>query len=309
MRKLWIPAILAPCFMLPQAAWAACEEPTQVSQLSEAWQRAQDAFAQMDIEGLLTQASVARAQILPCVGTMLTKRDAAAFHRLMAMEAFVNTDDLRAVRELHASLLLEPGYEFSQDIVDATHPLRTLYEAAQTVPDGDGEKIYPPPRGWVLVGGVRNAARYALTPVIIQVFTNDEVLRETRYVQPGESTPNWSGNAFGLTAADIGIDLDELRRPRLSRDPRPWFVASIALAAASGVMYAIALQEKGRYRDPLTPDDALAGLADRANALGTISLVSGGTALAFTGVGIGFQAKFGSVRQPKSNPHKKEESP
>lgn len=306
MRKLWIPAILAACFMLPRSAQAECEEQTQVSQLSDAWQRSLEAFAALDVEGLLTQSSVARAQILPCVGTMLTKRDAAAFHRLMAMEALVNTDDLRVVRELHASLLLEPSYEFPEEIVDATHPLRTLYEAAQTVPDGDGEKIYPPPGGWVMVGGVRNAARYAFTPVIIQVFTIDGVLRETRYVQPGESTPNWSGNAFGLTAADIGIDLDELRRPRMSRDPRPWFVASLAMAAASGVMYAIAMEQKGRYRDPLTPDDALAGLADRANTLGTMSLVTGGTALAFTGVGIGFQAKFGSVRQPKSNPHKEE---
>ncbi|KKW32738.1 MAG: hypothetical protein UY76_C0018G0001, partial [Candidatus Uhrbacteria bacterium GW2011_GWA2_52_8d] len=127
----------------------------------------------------------------------------------------------------HVSQLGEAGRV--AEVAFANLDAEALLTQAETVPDGDGEKIYPPPGGYVLVGGVRNSARYSQTPVIIQVYqTVDEVetLRETRYVQPGEATPNWSGNAFGLTAADLGIDLDDLRRPSILKDPRPWYVAA-----------------------------------------------------------------------------------
>lgn len=287
--------------MLPQVAMAMCEESTQVSQLSEAGTKAEQAFAEMNAEGLLMQASLSRTQILPCVAEALSKKDAAAFHRLMAMEAFIAEDYTRAKRELHASLLLEPGYTFPVDVAGEGHPLLTLYEDANDLDDGAGEKIYPPPGGYVLVGGVRNAARYSLTPVIIQVFqTVDQIdtLRETRYVQPGEATPNWSGNAFGLTAADLGIDLDDLRRPSILKDPRPWYGVAIASAVVSGVCYGIAMQQKGVYQDPSTPDGELARLENRVNGLGTASLISAGVAVTATGFGVGFTVKFGPGHKP-----------
>lgn len=301
MRNFWITALMALCAFFPQVARAACETPTHVSQLGEAGRSAEVAFANLDAEALLTQASLARTQVLPCVGETLTKVDAAAFHRLMAMEAFIAGDYTRAKRELHASLLLQPGYTFPADVAGEGHPLLALYTQAETLPDGDGEKIYPPVNGYVLVGGVRNAARYSLTPVIIQVFTvteGVEALRETRYVQPGEATPNWSGNAFGITAADIGIDLEDLRRPSILKDPRPWYVAAGVTAIASGVLYGVAMHEKSLYQDPMTPDDQLESLESRANGLGTASLISGGTAVIFTGLGIGFHVKFGPGHKP-----------
>ncbi|MBI4435322.1 hypothetical protein HY630_01490 [Candidatus Uhrbacteria bacterium] len=288
--------LMALCLMIPQVANAACEESTHVAQLGDAGRTAEQAFAALDAEALLTQASLVRTQILPCVDEPLTKEDAAAFHRLMAMEAFIGGNYTRAKQELHASLLLQPGYAFPEDVAGEGHPLLALYKAAETMPDGDGEKIYPPPGGYVLVGGVRNSARYSLTPVIIQVYQVVEevdTLRETRYVQPGEATPNWSGNAFGLTAQDLGINLDELQRPRVLRDPRPWFVASGIAAAVGGVLYGVAMSQKDLYQDPNTADGDLAGLQSRANALGTVSLISGGTALVCTGFGIGFTVKFG----------------
>jgi|GEM_PF-1027143 len=303
MTKILVLTLCVLCVLIPQVARAACEKPTSAHELAEAWSVAQEAFAKMDTASLLTQASLARTQILPCMGEALPKQGTAAFHRLMALEAFINGDDGRTVRELHASLLLEPGYEFAIEVVDASHPLRDLYEVALTADDGEGEKIYPPPGGYVLVGGVRNAARYSQTPVIMQVFDATQTLRETRYVQPGEASPNWSGNAFGLTAEDIGINLDELRRPRTPTDPRPWFVAAGVSAIIGGVLYAVAMQQKSLYQDPTTLDEDLAGLQSRANGLGTASLLLGGTALVFTGFGIGFQVKFGSTHKTTITPH------
>lgn len=301
--------LLALSMLTPQVARAACEIPTRVAQLGETGRVAEIAFAAMDAEALLTQASLARTQVLPCVGETLTKQDTAAFHRLMAMDAFIAGDYTRAKRELHASLLLQPGYAFPSDVAGEGHPLLILYTQAEILPDGDGEKIYPPVNGYVLVGGVRNAARYSQTPVIIQVFTLDgeiAILRETRYVQPGEATPNWSGNAFGITAADIGINLDDLRRPSILKDPRPWYVAAGVTAIASGVLYGIAMDQKAQFQDPTTSDNDLAGLEQSTNNLGTASLLAGGTAVIFTGLGIGFHVKFGSHHRATINPHQEE---
>lgn len=299
------------CALFPQVARAACDTPTHVAQLGEAGRAAEVAFADLDAEGLLTQASLARIQILPCVGETLTRQDAAAFHRLMAMEAFIAEDYTRVKQELHASLQLQPGYAFPSDVAGEGHPLLTLYTQAQMLADGNGEKIYPPPNGYVLVGGVRNAARYSLTPVIIQVYqTVGEIdtLRETRYIQPGEATPNWSGNAFGLTPADLGIDLEQLKRRPILLDPRPWYVAAGVSTLASGVLYGIAMQQKGLYQDPSVSDDQLGDIESRANSLGTASLITGGTAVIFTGLGVGFQMKFGSSHKTTINQHQEEEA-
>jgi hypothetical protein len=293
----WTVALFALWLMISQVAQAGCETPTQVAQLGVAGRVGEEAFAAMDAEALLTQASLARTQILPCVEEPLTKQDAAAFHRLMALEAFISHDNRRVLQELHASLLLQPSYSFPIQVAAPGHPLLALYEAAGLVSDGDGEKIYPPPNGYVLLGGVRNAARYSQTPVIIQVFTytdETQTLRETRYVQPGEATPNWSGNAFGLTAADLGIDLEDLQRRSVLADPRPWYIAAGVALAASGALYGFAMDEKARFVDPFTPDGDLAGHASRANSLGIASLTTSGAALAFAGLGIGFHVKFGA---------------
>ncbi len=305
--KFWSTALLVIALTIPQVARAACETPTHVFELGNAGRKAEVAFAALDAETLLTQASVARTQIMPCVVEPLTKEDAAAFHRLMAMEAFIAEDYIRAKQELHASLLLQPGYTFPTNVAADGHPLLALYKEAQTLGDGEGEKIYPPPDGYVLVGGVRNAARYSLTPVIIQVFSVEdgvETLRETRYVQPGEATPNWSGNAFGLTAKDIGIDLESLQRKPVLQDPRPWYIGAGVTAIASGLLYGIAMSEKAHYQDPSTADVDLQGFASRANSLGTASLITGGTALVFTGFGIGFHVKFGPDHKPGHLPGK-----
>jgi len=301
--------------MVPRSAQAGCEEPTLVSQLSEAGLVAEQAFAEMDAEALLTQATLVRAKILPCVSEPLTKHDAASFHRLMAMEAFFNEDYVRASRELHASLLLEPGYTFPGNVAGVGHPLLILYKEAEMLSDGVGEKIYPPTGGYILVGGVGNAARYSETPVIMQVYEEEEVLgetryvlRETRYVQPGEASPNWSGNSFGLKWEDLGIDVNALSRPSPLTKPIPWYITAGGAAVASGALYAMALHQKSVFEDPATSDNDRAGIEAQANGLATASLITGASAIVFTGFGVGFHVKFGPGRH-STTPHPEAEVP
>jgi hypothetical protein len=292
MFKVLSGVLLALLLAFSQAAQAACEVPTALVDLARAERAAQEAFTQVDAEALLTSSTLARTKILPCLSEPLTVSAAAGFHRLMAMEAFINDDEPRTLAEFHASRKLEPSYAFSIEMVDAGHPLRALYEAAAMASDGEAEAVYPPPGGYVLVAGVRNAARYKGTPVVIQVFGPSDRLLETRYVEPGEVLPKWSDNPLGLTAADLGIKRSPLK------DPRPWYIAAGVSALTGGVMYALAMNERLLFEDPGTSDDDLLAHQESANALGTASLVAAGTTLVFTGVGLGFQVRFAADHPP-----------
>ncbi len=292
MSKILLSAMLALSIVMPRSALAGCEVPTVLADLTRSEVVAEEAFAQMNAEGLLTASTLARTRILPCLAQPLSVNAAAGFHRLMAMEAFINNDEPRAIAEFHAARKLEPGYAFSTEVVDADHPLRALYETAASVADGEAEPVYPPIGGYIMVSGVRNAARYKATPVVIQVFGPGDVLMETRYIQPGEAIPKWSDNPLGLTAADLGIKRSPLK------DPRPWYIAAGVSALTGGVLYAVAMNERSLFEDPGTPDGELLGHQSSANTLGAASIVAAGTTLVFTGLGVGFQVHFGAKQPP-----------
>ncbi|MBI5793629.1 hypothetical protein HZA87_00885 [Candidatus Uhrbacteria bacterium] len=290
MSKLLLCAVLALSTVWPRVALATCPVPTTLVDLTRSELAAEKAFTDADETLLLTSSTLARTNILPCLAEPLSVSAAAGFHRLMALEAYFNGDEGRTVAEFHAARKLDPGYQFSTDMVDLNHPMRALYESAATVADGDAEPVYPPSGGYILVAGVRNAARYKATPVVIQVFGPGGVLMETRYVEPGEALPKWSDNPLGLTAADLGIKQSVLK------DPRPWYIAAGVSALTGGILYAFAMNERSLFQDPATSDDDLLGHQENANALGTASIVAAGTTLVFTGFGVGFQ--FGAHKPP-----------
>lgn len=288
MSKILLGGFVSLVVLAPHTALAVCETPTTAEELSRAWGQAQSAFANIDEGALLTQSTLVRTQILPCLGEPLVARETAAFHRIMAFEAFINGDDARTVAELHAALKLDPGFTFPTSVVGPEHPLLSLNEAAAMAPDGEPELVYPPKDGYILVAGVRNAARYRGTPVVIQVFGPSGALVETRYVQPGESLPKWSDNPLGLTVADLGSKRSWLK------DPRPWYIAAGVSALAGGVLYAAAVNERSLFQDPGTSDEDLPLHEQSANTLGTASVIAAGTTLVFAGVGLGFQMTFGA---------------
>ena len=277
--------------LVPRAALAACEEPTTSEQLVETVEVGVAAFGELDADALLTQSSLARTEILPCLSEKLTRQGAASFHRLMALEAFINGNDARVVAELHASLRLDPGYKFPEDIIDAGHPLIALYDEAAHAPDGEAEPVYPPVGGYVMVSGVRNAPRFSETPVIVQVYGPGDLWQETRYIEPGEALPHWHAdekNPHGLTAEDLGVS-----RTLVLKDPRPWYAVGGVTLITSGVFYGIAMSQKAQYEDPSTPDADLSRYERNTNGFGTAAVVSGSAGLALAGVGIGMHARFG----------------
>lgn len=91
------------------------------------------------------------------------------------------------------------------------------------------------------------------------------------------------------------------------KNPRPWLVSGLASLAAGGIMYAVAMDQKGKFLDTSERDEPgdeqeLYGYRDRANAFGTASIVTGSVGLALSATGVGLQIRFGSKRAPKLEP-------
>lgn len=277
-------------FGVSTSAFALCEKATTIADLSKIGRDGEKAF--MDPEGvarLLAFALRARESVLPCLQDKITPRDAAAFHRLMALAAFTQKDLVRVRGEFHAARKFEPGYEFPTDVVPEGHRLRTLYEQAATLEDGKLEVVFPPDGGYVTVGGVRGAARPEKTPVIIQVFDPFQKILETRYLQPGEKLPVWGKNPFGITAKDLGIE-----NSSAWVSPKTWYISAGVSAVMTGALYGVAMYNKSQFQDVSRPDTIdsdrnLQGYADRANAFGMSSIVTGSLAVIFVGIGAGFQ--------------------
>ncbi len=275
------------------AALADCIKDATVEQLIEAGQQGQKAFAEGDLKQLRHWAGQAREEIIPCLKVVLAPKQVAVFHRLMAIEALTRYNFERVKKEFHAARRLEPGYEIPSEVADGDHPLLIYYAEAATLADGEPEPIYAPKGGFVIVGGIRNAPRMKLTPVIIQVYgpsvrkEGTPVWVETRYIQPGEKLPIWGENVFGFTAEQFGVDMTPIWKK-----PTPWYISGGVSAVLSITFYALALNAKSKFRDASTSDADLSGFRDRANAFGYTAVTTGGLALILTGLGVGFQIGF-----------------
>ncbi len=300
MKSLVFAAVLAAMsFASVVSAHAECKSEATIAQLLTASAEGEKAFAQMDLTALLKHASLAREELVPCIKRPLTPKQAAAFHRLMALEAFTRHSYKRVIAEFHAARMLEPGYAIPSEVADGDHPLLTHYEEAAKAPDGDAQAITAPAAGHVFVGGVRNAPRRKLTPAVIQVYSGatEDTWIETKYIQPGETLPIWGPNAFGLTAKDLGIDT----QPGWQK-PAPWYISAGVSAAIAAVFYGLAMHEKSQFEDRGTPDGDLKGHRDRANGFGATAATTAGLAVIFTGLGVGFQFGFGGPDAPSVQP-------
>ncbi len=277
--------------MLPVSAVSAktCKTPTTVKQLGEAGLAGEKAFADIDLAGLLKVSTFAREEIVPCLSDALTTADASAFHRLMALEAFTHRNEMRVRREFHAARKLAPGYVLPEDFAGPDHPLRKLYIEAEMTDDGQRELVYPPIGGSVTVGGVRNAPRFKDSPVIVQVFDSTNKVLETRYVQPGETLPNWGlNNPMGITATDLGIDTVPLWKKE-----EPWLIASGVSAVIAAGFYGAAMYKKSQFNDKGTSDKDLRGLQSTVNGFGYTSIAATGVAIVLSGVAIYVHQAFG----------------
>ena len=240
-----------------------CDKETSLDELRDAYKRGEAAFANLDIEGL-EGASGDAEEALPCLNEPIQPLDVAAYHRLMGLNAFAEQDHDRMKGEFHAARKLEPGYQVPAEVAPEGHPMIEAYNQATISDESDLQLPYPPEGGYVSVGGVQGAPRPSKSPVIVQVFDAEGELKHTAHYAPGELMPEW-----GPPPIDAGPSV-------------PLIAAAGGTAVAAAGMYAAAWYSNGQFWDQDTPDDELAGLRARTNALAYSSL---GAAVVSLGLG------------------------
>lgn len=175
----------------PALAETPCSRTTKVEDFRQAQLQAEDAFAMGD-EAALHTARDNAVLALRCIGERLPGEEAAAFHRMIAMVAFTFGDEARVKGELQRAILLDPDYYDPGSVEPDDHRFIQLYAEAAAMPPAGITLIEPPPGGFVMVDGVRDAGRPDGVASIVQVFNADYMLVDTVYLPPGAASPSWA---------------------------------------------------------------------------------------------------------------------
>lgn len=206
---------------IPGAAWATC--PSSPDELDAALTRIERAFGDGDLETLLAAGREAE-RALGCLGSVITRGQAARYHRARAMVAYVElppTDrdagEAQVQRILAASCHEAPGDAWPEDVVALGHDLdrwlRVSALCAQVTPPVAPE----PPRGAVRVDGQAppatadpDAIVVTPWPVVWQRVDADGAVVETRWLAPGSSLPTFDAprtptGAWVLTGVGAGL--------------------------------------------------------------------------------------------------------
>ena len=94
--------------------------------------------------------------------------------------------------ELQRAILLDPDYYDPGSVEPDDHRFIQLYAEAAALPPANLTLIEPPPGGFVMVDGVRDAGRPDGVASIVQVFNADYMLVDTVYLPPGAASPSWA---------------------------------------------------------------------------------------------------------------------
>lgn len=226
-----------------------CEEDANLEHLRSAYKDGEQAFSNLDLEGL-TGASDDAEGALPCLSEPIDPYDASAYHRLMGLNAFAEQDTDTMQGEFHAARKLEPGYVVPEEVAPPGHPMIEAYNKAHIADEGALVVPYPPEGGYVTVGGVRGAPRASQSPVIIQVFDEEGTLRHTAHYAPGEPLPEWGTPPVMQAGPPVAL-----------------LAAAGGTALLAGGLYGAAASKNNQFWDESTPDAELVQLQAQTNAL------------------------------------------
>lgn len=252
----WIAAVWAALSAPARAQPGACPEPTSLDDFEVAAAAGERAFAQVDLVALGAARSAA-LDALPCLQERITPDASASFHRMMGMAAFTSGDEQGVLAEFYAARRLEPGYRFPLEVAGPGHPLADLYDraAADVVADRQLEAVIPPAGGFVIVDGAVDATRPLGMSALVQAWTADQRLLETRFVLADDPTPRWG---------PLPIDVARKQARR-----RALLSVTGATALATVSLYTAAAVTEARFKDleDPVPDEDLRALRATNNSL------------------------------------------
>jgi hypothetical protein len=160
----------------------------------------------------------AQGELLSATGTV-GPADAAAWHRVAALAAWMDKDLDRAGAALDAWAAAAPGQLLPGPLAPDGSALRRRAEQAQSSRAVGSQVTIPKPVGLSLVvDGVATSQRNPARPAIVQVIDGLD-LRWTGLVPAGAWTPDWA--SYGLPAAEVKTLVLAVPEPAPQPDPQP----------------------------------------------------------------------------------------
>lgn len=260
---------------LVAAAAAACPQATTSADVAANVAAAEAAYVAMDLDAF--RAAWLRADAaLPCLGEVLPPPDAAAWHRLSALDAFIGKNPTRTSAAFRAALALQPAYNLPSTLAPEGNPLAKAYADARAQPPGPPSPLPTPAGTTAYVDGTRAVARVADRPAVVQLVSASGAVLWTSVVPANAEAPDWS--AFQPASAPAPLVVAAAPAPK--RSPTvPLLVATAGTTVASGLLFGLAGATRQEFDDPATPLDEVSGLARRTNTLGWSAVGVGAAAL------------------------------
>ncbi len=201
-------------------------QPVPVERLSSTMQQALIDFATLDEDSFSAATQQAQAD-LPCLGEILLPPTAAAYHRLMGLQAFFDGQDEIAVDSFRASLHIEPGYQLPSKIAPEGGKLHRLWQQAVSGPNPFESSFTAPGGMYTWVDGAEGTVQAEDLPSIVQYGIDMDEVRWTAYLAPGETPPS--------TMPGVGLVVAPAPEPERTApvEPEPTTAPSAALADAT----------------------------------------------------------------------------
>jgi hypothetical protein len=164
-------------------------QPVSAERVTSTMQQALMDFATLDEESFRSSVQQTRAS-LPCLDEIFLPPNAAAYHRLMGLEAFFDGESERVVVEFRAAQQIEPGFTLSAKLAPEGGKLHRLWVQAQQAPEATSEPFQAPAGKYAWVGGAEGRLHASELPSIVQYGDGDGSVSWTGYLAPGEVPPS-----------------------------------------------------------------------------------------------------------------------
>lgn len=177
--------------------------------------KVESAWTAFDKPGVTAGAIEAR-EALACADAPLRPSEVAAFFRSLGLAAFLNGDKNGAINDFAAARAANPTYELPSALAGPTHPLRSAWDDAKSVP-ADTMPLPAPRVGTLQVDGVRALAAPTARPWVFQHLDASGVVIKTVYVEVGAPMPTWEvAPAVVVEAPADPVAPDEARAASLA---------------------------------------------------------------------------------------------
>ena len=276
----------------PRPGWG-CEEDATTADLRIVIEEAEAAYIALDSDGVRDRLD-ALAALTPCLSEAIPRPDAARYHRIQGLGAFIGRDsEAASPRAFLAARSIEPDAALPSSLVPDGHPVQRLYTQL-SVTDRTFGPLPEPAGGYLLLDGRQDDQRPLSHPVLLQRIQDTGGVAQSAYLWPDDSLPPFPvAPPVALVTEPVvaepagdPVAAEPITEPITEPDRAPGgkVVVIVGTGAAAVVTGAALAVNRGRYTQYSAAgrtEAELDVLRDKVNRSGALTL--GSAALAGAG--------------------------